>query len=357
MGTFGVMGPIPERTGVLVVGAGPTGLTLACALADRGVPHLVVDRCDGVPESRFLSERSLRTLANLGVRGPWRRVSSVAVRDGRSTLVRLDTSAAASPAGSLEAALERRYPQWIARGIALKSLDGTTAVLGSEDGDQVVDARYVVGCDGENSSVREAIGVTSTPGRYADSYLSAEVRLDRPVDRIEAALDPAGLMIVAPLEDGWHRVVAVAENAPCAPALVDVQHLFDERGWDLRVDEMRSSGHEQWQQRVADRFRSGDAFLAGRAAHRLSPATGRDLGFQDAADLGRRLAAVIAGRSDPSILEGYERARRPVAQRTMAFADTVSRVASLGMRPASWLRDAVLAVTGRRALARSLADR
>jgi 2-polyprenyl-6-methoxyphenol hydroxylase-like FAD-dependent oxidoreductase len=357
MGTFTGMGRIPQRTGVLVVGAGPTGLTLACALADRGVPHLVVDRCGGVPASRLLSERSLRTLANLGVRGSWRRVSSVAVRDGRSTVLRLDRPAAASPAGSVEAALERHYPQRIWRDTELKSLAGTTAVLGAEDGDHVVDARYVVGCDGESSSVREAIGVTSTPGMYADSYLSAEVRLDRPIDRIEAALDPAGLMVVAPLEEGWHRVVAVAENAPGAPALVDVQHLFDQRGWDVRVDEMRSSGHEQWQQRVADRFRAGGVFLAGGAAHRLSPATGRDLGFQDAADLGRRLAAVVSGRSDPSILDGYERVRRPVAQRTMAFADKVSRIAALGMRPASWLRDAVLAVTGRRALARSLTDR
>lgn len=351
------MKPLPERTGVLVVGAGPTGLTLACALAARGVPHVVVDRSGGVPISRLVSARSLRTLAELGVRGTWRGVSGVAVRDGRSTVLRLDTPAAAIAAGSVEAALEREYPQWIARDTPLESLNGTTAVLRGERGEQIVEARYVVGCDGADSTVRCEIGVSSTPGMYADSYLSAEVRLDRPVDRIEAALDPAGLMVVAPLDEGWHRVVAVAENASGPPGLVDVQHLFDERGWDVRVEELRSAGHEHWQQQVADRFRAGDVFLAGSAAHRLSPATGRDLGFQDAAELGRRLAAVLTGRSDSSILDGYERVRRPVAQRTMAFADKVSRLAALGMRPASLLRNAVLTVAGRRALARSLTDR
>jgi len=357
IGHIGAVNALPEHTDVLVVGAGPTGLTLACALAARGVPHVVIDRSDGVPKSKFLSERTLRTLADLGVRAPWRRVTSMAVRDRRSTVLSVDLRAAAMPAGAVEAALERRYPQWIVRDTELCELDGTTATVRTGEGDRVVDARYVVGCDGSSSTVRDEVGVTSTPGMYADSYLTADVRLDRPVDRIEAALDPAGLMVVAPLEEGWHRVVAVAQNARAAPALVDVQHLFDERGWDVRVNAIRSSAHEQWQQQVADRFRAGDVFLAGSAAHRLSPATGRDLGFQDAADLGRRLAAVLTGRTDVSILDGYERVRRPVAQRTMAFADKVSRVAALSLRPASLLRNAVLAVTGRRALARSLTDR
>lgn len=260
----------------------------------------------------------------------------------------VDMPAAALPAGAIETALQEQYPQWILTGDV--ELDGTTAKIG----DEVVQARYVVGCD---SAVREMVGVTATPGMYADSYLSAEVRLDRPVDRIEAALDPAGLMVVAPLDGGWHSVVAVAENARVAPALVDVQHLLDARGWDVRVDAIRTSAHEQWQQLVADEFRSGDVFLAGDAAHRLSPATGQDLGFQDAADLGQRLAAVLADGRDPSILDGYDPARRPVAQRTMAFADKVSRVAALGLRPAALLRDAFLAVAGRRALTRSLTDR
>jgi len=85
IGHIGAVNALPEHTDVLVVGAGPTGLTLACALAARGVPHVVIDRSDGVPKSKFLSERTLRTLADLGVRAPWRRVTSMAVRDRRST--------------------------------------------------------------------------------------------------------------------------------------------------------------------------------------------------------------------------------------------------------------------------------
>src|SRR5262245_12353768 len=189
MGTLEGMESLPARTDVLVVGAGPTGLTLACALAARGVPHVVVDRSDGVPGSRIVSGRTLRTLADLGIRVPGRRVSSVAVRDGRRTVVRVDLAAAAVAGAAIEGALEQRYPQRIARGVELKALDGTVATLSD---DQLVDARYVVGCDGAESSVRSEIGVTSTPGMYADSYLSADVRLDRPVDRIEAAMDPAG---------------------------------------------------------------------------------------------------------------------------------------------------------------------
>src|SRR5690349_8560526 len=98
-GHTGNVTDLPERTGVLVVGAGPTGLTLACALAARGVPHLVVDRCDGVPGSRIVSERSLRTLADLGVRVPGRRTSAVVVRDRRSTVMSVDASAVTMPAG------------------------------------------------------------------------------------------------------------------------------------------------------------------------------------------------------------------------------------------------------------------
>jgi 2-polyprenyl-6-methoxyphenol hydroxylase-like FAD-dependent oxidoreductase len=347
------MRTLPERTDVLVVGAGPTGLTLACALAARDVDHVVIDRCDGVPGSRIVSARTLQTLAGLGVSAPGTVVSSVAVRDGRSTVLRVDLPAGAMPAGAVEDALTSRYPLSVARQVALSELDDTTATL--DDG-RVITARYVIGCDGASSSVREAAGITSTPGMYADAYLSADVRLDRPVDGIEAALDPAGLMVVAPLEDGWHRVVAVSETAAYAPALVDVQHLFDERGCDVRVDAIRCNDHEVVHQQVADRFRAGDVFLAGDAAHQLSPVTGRDLGFQDAADLGGRLAAVLDGAPD-SVLEGYEDTRRPVAQRTMAFADRVSRVAALSLRPASLLRNAFLAMAGRRALARELGDR
>jgi 2-polyprenyl-6-methoxyphenol hydroxylase-like FAD-dependent oxidoreductase len=100
--------------------------------------------------------------------------------------------------------------------------------------------------------------------------------------------------------------------------------------------------------RLAERYRAGRIFLAGDAAHVHSPAGGQGMntGIQDGVALGRTLAAVLRGRADESSLDDYERTRRPVAHRVVAFTDRMTRMATLRTRRSRAVRNAALRAIG-----------
>lgn len=100
---------------------------------------------------------------------------------------------------------------------------------------------------------------------------------------------------------------------------------------------------------MADRYRAGRILLAGDAAHVHSPAGGQGMntGIQDAVALGHALAAVLGGRAGDSRLDQYERTRRPLAERVVAFTDRMTRMATLRTPRARAVRNAVMRVIGR----------
>jgi 2-polyprenyl-6-methoxyphenol hydroxylase-like FAD-dependent oxidoreductase len=235
--------------------------------------------------------------------------------------------------------------RWQSRVIDARQ-DETGVSVTLEDG-RALRAQYLVGADGMHSRVREAAGIPFTGDSYAQSFSLADVRLSdgAPRDEVILYFSPAGLVVVAPLPDGVHRIVATTDSAPEHPDVAFVQALLDTRGSERQrvvVREVVWGSRFHVHHRVADAFRAGRILLAGDSAHVHSPAGGQGMntGIQDAVALADALAAALETGSEAP-LQAYEEARRPVAQQVVRLADGLTRLATMrrALRP---LRNALL---------------
>ncbi|WP_440101134.1 FAD-dependent oxidoreductase [Streptosporangium sp. H16] len=356
---------LPTTTDVLVVGAGPTGLTAAVHLAGQGFDVTVVDdqaAGDNTSRAAVVHARTLEVLENLGVSA---RLAALGIHARRFTI--RDRDRILVPVGFDR--LPTRYPYTlmvsqavtervllerlaelggrVARPYTLESLtqddEGVTARL---SGGAVVTAKYLVGADGMHSTVREQVGVAFEGGRYAESFSLADVRLTGGVPRDEVVLyfSPAGLVVVAPLPDGTHRIVSTVDEAPPTPDVAFVQGLLDARGSRKEravVGEVLWGSRFRIHHRVARTFRAGRVLLAGDAAHVHSPAGGQGMntGIQDAVALAEALTIALKGAEEA--LDRYAAARRPIALQVVTFAGRLSGLANMNrhLRP---LRNLIL---------------
>jgi 2-polyprenyl-6-methoxyphenol hydroxylase-like FAD-dependent oxidoreductase len=208
---------------------------------------------------------------------------------------------------------------------------GVTATL--DDGSRLR-ARYVVGADGMHSTVRERAGIAFTGGSYGESFVLADVRLSGGVLSDEVALyfSPAGMAVAAPLPGGIYRIVATVAEAPEHPSAEYVETLLQERGPQhdpARVHEVIWGTRFRVHHRLADAYRAGRVLLAGDAAHVHSPAGGQgmNVGILDAISLAGALEQALAGKV--AALDAYGAQRRPVAKQVVAFADRLTRMATV----------------------------
>ena len=347
-------------TDVLIVGAGPTGLTLATALAVRGIQATVVDRQaagDNTSRAAVVHARTLEVLEGIGVAD---HLVSLGVRAPRFTIrdrdrvlvpVSFDTLPTRYPytlmisqAVTEAALLDRLFELGglVLRPRAVTELEqddrGVTARL--DDGDELR-ARYLVGADGMHSTVRERAGIGFHGGVYGESFTLADARLTGNAPGAEVILyfSPAGLVVVAPLPGGVHRIVATVDSAPEHPDVDFVQALLDDRGPEREraiVKEVVWGSRFRVHHRVADSYRAGRILLAGDAAHVHSPAGGQGMntGIQDAIALAEALATAInSGDEEP--LNTYGAVRRPIARKVVALADRLTRLATVSrqLRP------------------------
>ncbi|WP_406832700.1 FAD-dependent monooxygenase [Pedococcus sp. KACC 23699] len=369
-----------ETTDVLVVGAGPTGLALAAALLHQGVRTITVDRAtEGANTSRaaVVHARTLEVLEGIDVTARLLAegvvVPTFTVRDGRRVVARLDFSDLPTPypftlmipQHRTEQLLTERLAElgggvergWALVGLELRPGPGARAFLRSTSGEErSVDARYVVGADGMHSAVREHAGIAFDGARYAQSFVLADVRMDWPLadDEVQLFFSAQGLVVVAPLPGGRHRVVATMDEAPESPSRADVQALLDARGpGNAAVTEVVWSSRFRVHHRVAAQYRRGPVFVAGDAAHVHSPAGGQGMntGIQDALDLAGRLATAVRGGEGDAAAEAalaaYETSRRPVALEVVQLTDRATRAATLRSPGARAVRNALIGMATR----------
>lgn len=361
-----------KNTQVLVVGAGPAGLTSACELVRRGARVRIVDALpepSGLSRAVLLWPPTLRVLDGLGVLAEaWAlgtELRRAVFHSFGRPVVPLDLTARGAPLLLRQPDTERLLSDALARhGVAVEYGTQVTDVGQSEDRVQArllvdgvrahAEADWLIGADGMYSTVRRSVGIRFPGDLLTVPYLLAEGRLDGDVDPLGAHYftGPSGILGVIPLPDGRFRVSGALAEGAGEPDAALTQDLLDRRGpGGLRFADPTWISEFQVHRRLADRFRAGRIFLVGDAAHVNPPLGGQglNLAMQDAHNLGWKLAEVQSGRAAPELLDGYEPERRHAAR---AAVHTTSLGLNLWIRtstPARRIRDAlfgVLRVTG-----------
>ncbi|WP_260618059.1 FAD-dependent monooxygenase [Streptomyces sp. WAC07149] len=330
----------------LIVGSGPTGLTLACDLARRGVPVRVLDQRPGPHrESRgkSLNRDGLDAMADLGVLG---RIAEV----GRELVLRKYFDGAQVEDTRLTDVLF--MGQWQIEEVLREHLaslgvrvEHGARVTGIEQDREGVTARladgrsiragYLAGCDGGRSTTRGLLGIafegtTEETGTMVLGDVTAP-DLSRDVWHQWFTSDGGAMMLCPIPGTAVFQLQASpetdADGNPVPPTLEGFQRLFDRHA---RMEGIRLAGAawlSTWRVnvRMAARMREGRVFLAGDAAHVHSVAggLGMNTGIQDAMALGRTLGAALTGEAGARVLDGYEAERLPAAARVLA--DTSER--------------------------------
>ncbi|MEV6320626.1 NAD(P)/FAD-dependent oxidoreductase [Nocardia sp. NPDC051787] len=357
-------------TDVLIVGAGPVGLTAGIVLKQLGHDVVIVDsQSEGANTSRaaVVHPRTLELLEPYGVvpalvgRGVHTPTFTIRDRDQLLLAVPFDELPTAYPytlmisQADTEKFLLERLTELGGKVIRPATVTGVVqeadlVAATFADGDQVR-ARYLLGADGMRSVVREQAGIGFTGGSYAESFSLADVRVSGGVPRDEVILyfSPAGLVVVAPLPDGMYRIVATTDEAPHDPDIAFVQQLLDERGPQARpavVEEVVWGSRFRVHHRIADSFRQGRILLAGDAAHVHSPAGGQgmNLGIEDAVTAATTLSRVLAGEPE-DLLDQHAAARRRTAETVVSTAGRLTDLATASAK-ARPLRNTAMRLAG-----------
>jgi 2-polyprenyl-6-methoxyphenol hydroxylase-like FAD-dependent oxidoreductase len=359
-------------TEVLVAGAGPTGLVLALWLRHQGVGVRIVDRTDAPgTTSRALAvqARTLELYRQLDLAGPvlerGQKVPAVNLWARGAQAARVAFASIGEhltpfpfleiyPQDEHERLLIERLMQL---GVAVERRteltgftdlgSGVRAQLRTADGkEESCETRYLAGCDGARSLVREGLGVGFPGGTYRQVFYVADIEgSGAPINgELHVDLDEADFLGVFPLAGaGRARLIGTVRDQraehPESLRFEDVsQRAIQHLGLGVSKVNWFSTYHVH--HRVAAHFGRGRVFLLGDAAHIHSPVGGQGMntGIGDAINLAWKLAAVLGGRADEALLATYEAERIGFAQRLVATTDRVFSFATAQGKVADVLR-------------------
>jgi 2-polyprenyl-6-methoxyphenol hydroxylase-like FAD-dependent oxidoreductase len=376
---------VPDRTtahdtvfDVAIVGAGPSGLVLSVLLGQLGRSVIVLEQWPApytLPRAVHFDDEVGRILQSCGIGDDVRAVSEPAEvyewRNAAGTTLlrfgRIGTGASGWPFSSmfcqpeLEAVIAARAESLptveICRGVEVSALtqDGDAVTVVCADGDSVR-ARYAVGCDGANSTVRRLLGIDVDDRGFFYDWLIVDVVLDEP-----RVFDPINLQICDPgrpttaVSGGpgrrrWEFMRLPDESREELGEEATAWRLLER--WDVHPGNARIERHAVYtfQARVAERWQDGRVLIAGDAAHLMPPFAGQGMcsGLRDVANLAWKLDLVVTGRATRALLETYEEERQPGAVAALELSIELGKVICVRDEHEAAARDEAMAaaVTG-----------
>ncbi len=371
------MSGIPDFVPVVIVGAGPTGVTAATKLAQYGVDCLVLDRWGDVypqPRAVHLDDEIYRLLGGLGIAEEFAAISRPArglqLRDRDMRVMaefhrECSGSANGYPQANMfdqpefEALLRRNlkhFPHAVLRGNA----EVTEAVQIGPDRVQVaftdrvsgrehrLETRYLLGCDGANSLVRTAIGARMEDLKFQQRWLVVDVATTADLDQWEGVhqvCDPhraATYMRIGDARYRWEFRLLPDETADDYGTMAALYPLI--RPWLAGVEpdelDLVRVAEYTFRAQVADHWRRGNMFILGDAAHLTPPFIGQGLcaGLRDAMNLAWKLAGVVNGWLPEGALDTYERERVRHARYMIRFALAMGAAMTAGGEAGNLIR-------------------
>ncbi len=367
--------PLPSLVDVLIVGAGPVGLTVANLLGSSAVDCLLIEQrpvTSDMPKAIAVDDEYMRLLDGLKL--------SEALRPNVSrpfgvhflspfgfALVKVPGFITLNGFGNRNAVLQpvfekillkgcRRFPaSRVHYGAALSAIsqdsEGVTVTVKTDAGDCEIRARYVLACDGARSFVRNALGIAFPGTRIDEPHLVLDLadfpdqvnhsrffcNPTRPVNSVPAPYGGRRIEFMLSPDDDHERILTDAGIRE----LVDRHTPY--RNVPLNIIRRAIYGFSE---RLADRLYDGRIFLLGDAAHVMPPFGGQGMntGARDAANLCWKLAAVLRGQAATEILASYDPERREHIRATVDYSVRVGRLANIRSRTLSIVRDAAFAL-------------
>jgi len=364
---------LPSTCDIAIVGAGPIGLMLANLLGADGVNVVLVEQNDGLvglPRAIAYDAETLRLFAQVGL---FDAIADGLVQDPEVVylnargveLMEMNPPRSAYGHSQLGTFYQPRLEQVLLAGLArfdsVRALFNHRVTSISQDqlgveilvetpaGSRSLRAKFLVGCDGGNSSTRDWIGSRFLGSTYAERWLVIDARIDNhDVDKITFFCDPRRPAVRLPAVGSrvrWEFMQLPGERPDELVGVDSVRRLLAPFV-DFSAVEIERRVVYTFHARVADRWRKGRVLLAGDAAHLMPPFAGQGMngGMKDVANLAWKLAAVVAGNASDEILDTYEIER---AGHVRAMVNLSRRLGAIIMptNPAiAAARDAVFAV-------------
>ncbi len=348
------MTPIPGKSSILIIGAGPSGLMMAAQLLRNGIQPVIVDaktKASQHSKALVIQARSLEIFRQMGlhqsVLNLGNKISGLVMHKGDNDSVTLELSDLGESKSYFSniLILEQSRTErilidfltantcpiyWNSELVKLSQSDTGVAVeIKRGSSIEVINCDWLIGADGASSKVRKLLSIPFRGGTYHQQFYLADVQLPfvPNKDVIQLFIKNEGFAGLFPLKGDVVRFMGMLPNNLSEKediTFADIKpYLTFTLDFPLQYEACNWFSVYQLHHRMVDKFNIQRCFLIGDAAHVHSPVGGQGMntGLQDAYNLGWKLAGVIKGNYQKSILESYAAERMPVAELLLKLTD------------------------------------